>query len=173
MTYHIDEGTFKVQPTEDRTVNVLTLPYPDGNGPPLQLIVTRDARLGGESLSDCLTRQIDLLARQMAGFKERARAAVNVGPAALPGVALEIDFKQNGQTVYQCLAAIEVPDRMKPAAGRMLMVVLSSAVPLNPTVRSLWHSLLAGFQPSSPPSAQAGAPEGTQPAGTAPAPTEG
>lgn len=145
MPYHLNEGTLSVAPSQDRSIHMLTLERPQG--PPVNLILTRDVLEAGESLEDCVTRQLRMLARQTQGFKEHVRHAQLIGQAALPAILLETQFKQSGQNIYQCQAVAQLDDK------RLLIFILNSPVPLDGTLRAQWQEILDGFVPVAVPAA--------------------
>lgn len=141
--YSLNEGTLPITPVEDRSVNILTLERAEGAF--VHLIVSRDSLLPGEDLDACVNRQLKALARQTQGFKELSRQPVEIGPAVIPGLLLETQFKQQGQQIYQCQAIVQFSD------GKQLIFTLNNPAPIDDRLREQWRALLAGFVPAGMP----------------------
>ena len=122
-------------PAMDRSVNVLTLADPQ-QGTPFQLIINRDVLLAGETLPQCIERQVGLMTRQAQSFKILARQAGPVGPNDIHAVVIESRFSQAGKTYHQ-LQALFVTE-----PPQLMVLTLSSHVPLGPGHREVWLRLL-------------------------------
>lgn len=134
--------------TMDRSVNVLTLTEPEG-GTPFQIIINRDLLLNGETLQECFERQVGLVTRQAQSFKTLARQAGPVGPDDIQAIVIESRFTQAGKSHHQ-LQAMFVID-----PPRLMVLTLSSHVPLGPGHREVWMRLLSslrlrGGEPAAP-----------------------
>lgn len=140
MSYTLNEGTLALHPSDDRSINILSLARQDA--PPLTLIITRDALEPGEGLAAAVTRQLKALSRQVQAFKEHARREATFGRDAWPVVLLETSFKQAGQPTHQCQAVAQLAD------NRLLILTLSSPTPLTDGLREQWLALLDSFQPA-------------------------
>lgn len=123
---------------QDRTINVLTIPDPAQNST-FQIILNRDALVGGETLPQCVERQIGLIKRQAQSFKIVDRQACKVGPQQIDAITLESGFTQSGKTFHQ-LQALFITQ-----APTLMAVTLSSHQPLHDGHRKAWADLLAGL----------------------------
>ena len=144
MKYTLNEGAFELpDSTQDRTVNVLILSdAPAG----LSLVVNRDWFEPGENFEAFIKRQVNTVSRQVKQFQEHARQNVKVGTARLAGLQLDTSFKQNSQTFHQQQTVFQVP------SGMVLVVTLTSAIPLTREHRELSQRMLESFAPSAAPS---------------------
>jgi hypothetical protein len=141
MPYTTQELTLDLpEVTQDRTVNVLTLADPE-RGTPYQIIMNRDQLLAEETLPQCVARQLGVMTRQTQVFKLVSQQDSRIGTAQTPAVLLESHFTQAGQTYYQ-LQALLVTE-----APKLLVITLSSHVPLSPTHRDMWLKTLQSMQP--------------------------
>jgi len=127
-------------PAADRSVNVLTLTDPE-HGTPYQLIINRDQLLADETLGQCFERQLGLLTRQAQSFRRVAQRSGRIGPGQIEAVTLESSFAQAGKTYHQ-LQALFVTE-----PPQLLVLTLSSHVPLHAGHRQAWAQLLRSLQP--------------------------
>lgn len=125
--------------TMDRSINVLTLTEPEG-GTPFQIIINRDLLLGGETLQECFDRQVGLVTRQAQSFKTVVRQTGPVGPQDIPAIGIESRFTQAGKSYHQ-LQAMFVTE-----PPRLMVLTLSSHVPLGPGHREVWMRLLSSLR---------------------------
>jgi hypothetical protein len=136
MKYMTQECSFDIPSlTDDRTVNVLTVPLTGTNGT-LQVVVSRDRLIAGEDLDKCMQRQIGLMTRHVTSFREIGRR--HKGSSALE---LESSFRQSGSMFYQLqmMTVVEEP--------RLLVITLSSQVPIGDAHRAIWQQILDSYSP--------------------------
>lgn len=140
--YTIQEGTLTLGTEEhhDRSVNVLSFDAPEWDGP-RTLVITRDELMEGEDLEGCLRRQLKLLSRQTADFKELARRPVEVGPAKLPGFEIESRYKHAHTPTWQIQALFQLP------SGALLIFTLTGLSAITEEFREYWRALLHSFLP--------------------------
>lgn len=141
MSYQINEGVLPVNPAQDRSINIVTLQN-DGDGAPLQVIITRDAGEAGETLADSMARQVRTLSRQVKEFKQIAREEVQVGTELWPALLQEHRFRQAGQAAHQ----IQIMAR--PPQGDLMIFTLSCAAPISEAHRAAWVDAVRNFQPT-------------------------
>jgi hypothetical protein len=141
-------------PAADRSVNVLTLTDPE-HGTPYQVIINRDQLLADETLGQCFERQLGLMTRQAQSFKRVAQRSGRIGPGQIEAVTLESSFAQAGKTFHQ-LQALFVTE-----PPQLLVLTLSSHLPLHAGHRQVWARMLRSLQPraASAPDAPAPPPE--------------
>lgn len=127
-------------PAADRSVNVLSLTDAE-HGTPYQVIINRDQLLADETLGQCFERQLGLMTRQAQSFKRVAQRSGRIGPGQIEAVTLESSFAQAGKTYHQ-LQALFVTE-----PPHLLVLTLSSHVPLHEGHRRAWAQMLRSLQP--------------------------
>ena len=141
MTFLTNEFSIDLpEVSMDRTVNVLTINDPERNTP-FQIIINRDMLLAEETLKQCCERQVGLITRQAKSFKTVSQKTGFVGAAQTEAILIESSFSQAGKTYFQ-LQAMFVTE-----APKLMVLTLSSHVPLHPGHRDTWNKTLQSLQP--------------------------
>ena len=141
MDYQTNEFTLGLPDiASDRSVNVLTLTDAE-RGTPFQVIINRDMLLANETLQQCLERQVGLMTRQAQSFKVVSKQDGAVGEVEIPAVLVESSFSQAGKTYHQ-LQAMFVTE-----APKLVVLTLSSHVPLHEGHREVWKGMLNSLRP--------------------------
>ncbi len=143
MPYVFNEGSLELpSPPEDRSVNVLIVPNPEEHGEPLTLVITRDEMEPGETLEECVKRQLVIISRQLRGFAELKREETLIGTEQIPGILIEAHNSNAGSKIYQWLAIFPVSDR------KIFVYALSSVRPFRDAQRQMWKDILASYTPA-------------------------
>ena len=138
--YIFQEGTIDVpENMGDGTVNMI-VPLPGTSG--LTIAITRDARVGGESLPDFIERQMQDMSRQVAKFTQGklVPATLGSGKTAFQGYKFDVGYKQDGRPVYH-VQGIFGDD----ASPKTLGLSFSSHAPISDEQRLLITKILTSY----------------------------
>jgi hypothetical protein len=141
MQFHINEGSFNLpEGLQDNSMNMLLTGTSDLG---LSLIVTRDRLEAGEKFDGFMDRQLKALGQQVTALEITERHA-HAPPPKNETTMLELvlQFKQNGQLLYQRQRSWLLPDEK-----RVLVLTGASAAPITDAQKKSWIAICGSFQP--------------------------
>ncbi|MBN3723570.1 DcrB-related protein [Burkholderia sp. Ac-20379] len=140
MQYAIHEGTFELPDAAlDRTVNIVAMNVGPGG---LNLVVARGRFRDGEDLEAFVAREWDVASRDAKLLNEQSRRAVIVGGRT--GLEITATLEQDDRIWHQLQTIFPSDD-----AGRVLVMTLTSAAPLNAEQQAIAERIFASFRPAS------------------------
>ena len=140
--YCFQEGVINVpENMGDGTVNLI-VPLPGSSG--LTIAITRDARVGSESLEDFIDRQIKDMARQLAKFSQGKMepATLGQGSFVFQGFQFDVSYRQDGRFVYHSQSIFG--DHATP---KTMGFSFSSHAPITADQRALIAQILNSYIP--------------------------
>lgn len=146
--YRFNEGSIEL-PLErytDRTANILILGQPETSQ--FNLTISRDRLREGEDLAAYVTRQIELMAKNIKGHTVQQRGPVSLGSAdrEVPGEFIDATHPSGGKTFFQRQAAFPLG---APFDGQVLVFSVTQDRPFAANFQGEWEHVLGSFRPRS------------------------